>query len=63
MALNFCTVSIHPKPILIPKPKHLYFNLHFSSTKSSSFGAAALSEGTEGGTTDQEDLSTYSGTN
>lgn len=61
MALNFCTVSIHPKSILIPKPKHLYFNLHFSPTKSSSFGAAALSEGTEGGSTDQEDLSTYSG--
>lgn len=56
MALNFGTSFIHPKPSLIPKPKHLLY-------LKSSLGAAALSEGTEGGNTDQEEFSTYSGIN
>lgn len=64
MAMNATTLFsyIPPKPCFLPKPKYLHLNITFSPSVSSSFGVAAFSEGTEGGLTDQEDLSTYSGT-
>ncbi|KAK3008415.1 hypothetical protein RJ639_014755 [Escallonia herrerae] len=62
MALNFSSASIHPKPPAPPpplsKPKHL-FKLYIPST-STSPAKAALSEGSEGGFTEEETIA-YSG--
>lgn len=63
MALNFISVSLHPKPpgpsFLNPKHKN-QFKLHLQHPLSS-FRTATQTEGTQGGGVTEEDPQTYPG--